>query len=70
MKRPLHKVMASTPIQYSIKILARQYNQTIPIRVKAKVQLNNLLDEIMPGIQTILRTTTENPNKILYDFVE
>jgi transposase len=53
-----------------LRFLSRQYNQTISIRVNAKVQLNNLLDEIMPGIQTILRTTTGKPNKILYDFVE
>ncbi|MCT8975963.1 IS110 family transposase [Clostridium sp. CX1] len=53
-----------------LRFLSRQYNQTVSIRVNAKVQLNNLLDEIMPGIQTILRTTTGKPNKILYDFVE
>lgn len=53
-----------------LRFLSRQYNQTVSIRVKAKIQLNNLLDEIMPEIQTIIRTTTRNPNKILYDFVE
>lgn len=53
-----------------LRFLSRQYNQTVSIRVNAKVQLNNLLDEIMPGIQTILRTVTGKSNKILYDFVE
>lgn len=53
-----------------LRFLSRQYNQTVSMRVNAKVQLNNLLDEIMPGIQNILRTTTGKPNKILYDFVE
>lgn len=53
-----------------LKFLSRQYNQTVSIRVNAKVQLSNLLDEIMPGIQTIIRTTTGNSSKILYDFVD
>jgi transposase len=53
-----------------LRFLSRQYNQTVSIRVKAKIQLNNLLDEIMPGIQILLRTTTAKPNKILYDFIE
>lgn len=53
-----------------LKFLSRQYNQTVSIRVKAKIQFNNLLDEIMPGINTILTRTTGNSSKILYDFVE
>ena len=31
-----------------LKFLSRQYNQIVSIRVKAKIQFNNLLDEIMP----------------------
>ncbi|MBY7024820.1 IS110 family transposase [Clostridium botulinum] len=53
-----------------LKFLSRQYNQTVSIRVKVKIQLNNLLDEIMPGINMILTRTTNNSSKILYDFVE
>lgn len=53
-----------------LKFLSRQYNQTVSIRVKVKIQLNNLLDEIMPGINIILTRTTNNSSKILYDFVE
>ncbi|AKN32897.1 transposase [Clostridium carboxidivorans P7] len=47
-----------------LRFLSRQYNQTVSIRVNAKVQLTNLLDEIMPGIQTILRTTTGKPKNV------
>lgn len=53
-----------------LKFLSRQYNQIVSIRVKAKIQFNNLLDEIMPGINKILTRTTGNSSKILYDFVE
>lgn len=53
-----------------LKFLSRQYNQIVSIRVKAKIQFNNLLDEIMPGISKILTRTTDNSSKILYNFVE
>lgn len=53
-----------------LKFLSRQYNQTVSIRVKAKIQFNNLLDEIISGINMILSRTTGNSSKILYDFVE
>ena len=53
-----------------LKFLSRQYNQIVSIRVKAKIQFNNLLDEIMPGINKILTRTTGNSSKILYDFVK
>lgn len=53
-----------------LKFLSRQYNQIVSIRVNANIQFNNLLDEIMPGINKILTRTTGNSSKILYDFVE
>lgn len=53
-----------------LKFLSRQYNQIVSIRVNANIQFNNLLDEIMPGINKILTRTTGNLSKILYDFVE
>lgn len=41
------------------------------MRVKARVQLSNLLDEIMPGIQSILNSRTLNPeDNFLYSFIE
>ena len=36
-----------------LKFLSRQYNQTVSILVKSKIQFNNLLDEIMLGINMI-----------------
>jgi transposase len=54
-----------------LKFLSRQYYQCITMRVKARVQLANLLDEIMPGIQTILNSRTANPeDNFLYKFIE
>jgi len=39
------------PKQYEdLKNLSRQYNQSISVRIKLKVQLDLLLDLVMPGI--------------------
>lgn len=54
-----------------LKFLSRQYNQCISMRVKARVQLSNLLDELMPGIQNILNSRTADPDdNFLYRFIE
>lgn len=54
-----------------LKFLNRQYNQCVSMKVKARVQLANLLDEIMPGIQNILTSKTSDPeDNFLYKFVE
>lgn len=73
----LEKSYALTP--YSIvdqryadlKFLSRQYNQRIATKVKCNVYLLNLLDEVMPGIDKILMSKSQNPeNNILYCFIE
>ena len=46
-----------------LKFLSRQYQQRISFVVKLKVQLNNLLDQTMPGITKILELKSRNPEK-------
>lgn len=43
-----------------LRFLARQYYQITAILVKAKVNLSNLLDQVMPGISDILRDQGDN----------
>lgn len=43
-----------------LKLLARQYYQTVSLLIKAKVNLSNLLDQTMPNIQTVLADNKSN----------
>jgi transposase len=55
-----------------LKFLSRQYLQIIAMKTKARIQLHNLLDETMPGIQTLFSSNNaSNPfQNIFLDFVE
>jgi transposase len=54
-----------------LKFLSRQYNQCVSMKVKARVQTANLLDEIMPGIQNIIPISSKYlENTLFYDFIE
>jgi transposase len=54
-----------------LKFLSRQYNQLISTRIKQKVQLDHLLELVMPGIKTIFNYNSKpQRNNALYDFVE
>ena len=54
-----------------LKFLSRQYNQTMSMKVKAKVQLSHLLDLSMPGIKPVFKSNTvDTTRNILYDFIE
>lgn len=54
-----------------LKFLARQYHQCISMKVKARVQTANLLDEIMPGLQNIIPISSKYlENTFFFDFVE
>ena len=54
-----------------LKFLSRQYSQSVSMKVKARVQLSNLLDEIMPGIQNIIPISSRYlENTLFFDFVE
>lgn len=50
-----------------LKLLARQYYQTVSMLVKAKVNLSNLLDQVMPGIGNLMSDSAGNHK--LTDFV-
>lgn len=51
-----------------LRFLARQYYQFTSVLVKAKVNLSNLLDQVMPGISNLLQN--QNDNHKLTAFVE
>jgi len=54
-----------------LRFLSRQYNQAVSTKVKGKVWLSQLLDQIMPGIKTVLKSNHRNPMRnVLYDFIE
>ena len=50
-----------------LKLLARQYYQTVSMLIKAKVNLSNLLDQVMPGISNLMSDSASNHK--LTDFV-
>lgn len=51
-----------------LKLLARQYYQTTSLLIKSKVNLSNLLDQVMPNIQDVLQDSASNHK--LTDFVK
>lgn len=51
----LNPVKPPENVYKELKLLARQYYQTVSILIKSKVNLSNLLDQTMPNIQTILQ---------------
>lgn len=54
-------------VYQELKLLARQYYQTVSLLVKEKVNLSNLLDQVMPNIQSALKDNDSNSK--LTDFV-
>lgn len=63
----LTPVLPPDDIYRELKLLARQYYQTISLLIKAKVNLSNLLDQVMPGIQSLMNDSASNHK--LTDFV-
>ncbi len=63
----LTPVLPPSNIYRELKLLARQYYQMVSILIKAKVNLSNLLDQVMPGIQSLM--TDSKSNHKLTDFV-
>lgn len=55
-----------------LKLLGRQYDRYVRLKVNCKIQLANLLDGVMPGIKTILQDTVPaySTKDKLCDFVE
>lgn len=56
----LVQAYASPDTYDELRFLARQYYQITAILVKAKVNFNNLLDQVMPGISDILQNNKDN----------
>lgn len=64
----LSPVKPPNDVYRELKLLARQYYQTVSMLVKAKVNLSNLLDQTMPGIKDLM---SDSPcNHKLTDFVK
>ena len=59
-------------IYAELKLLGRQYDQYVRLKVSCKIQLANLLDGVMPGIKTVLQGTVPaySTKDKLCDFVE
>ena len=64
----LSPVLLASETYRELKLLARQYYQTTSLLVKSKVNLSNLLDQTMPGIQEVLQDNACNHK--LTDFVK
>ena len=56
-----------TPMQKSsdtyreLLLLSRQYHSTVSLLIKAKLNLGNLLDQVMPGIKTVIKDEKKSP---------
>ena len=59
-------------IYAELKLLGRQYDQYVRLKINCKIQLANLLDGVMPGIKKILTGTVpaSSTKDKLCDFVE
>ena len=63
-----------TPLQKSsdtyreLLLLSRQYHNAVSLLIKAKLNLGNLLDQIMPGIKTVIKD--EKKSSKLAEFVK
>ena len=73
----LEKAYSLTPYESTeqkyddLRFLSRQYKQRISTLTVAKVQLQNLLDETMPGITSILPLKSRDPeNCVLLRFIK
>ena len=64
----LSPVKPPEDVYQELKLLARQYYQTVSMLVKAKVNLSNLLDQTMPGIKDLMNDSPGNHK--LTDFVK
>lgn len=64
----LSPVKPPEDVYQELKLLARQYYQTVSMLVKAKVNLSNLLDQTMPGISDLMNDSPSNHK--LTDFVK
>lgn len=63
----LQSIPCSDDVYKQLQLLARQYYQSVALLVKAKINFSNLLDRVMPNIQSVI--TDSSSNSKLTDFV-
>lgn len=62
---------ASEETYVQLRLLGRQYAHYIKLRIESKLSLTTMLDYTMPGIKTLLKSNSANPEKDkLNDFAE
>ncbi len=67
----LEEYQVTDEIYSELKLLGRQYIHYIKMRIESKLTLTNMLDKTMPGIKSLLKNNSENPERDkLNDFVE
>lgn len=64
----LTPITLSDNVYQELRLLSRQYHKYISMLVKAKVNLNTLLDQTMPGIKMLISDNSSNHK--LTDFVK
>ena len=64
----LTPVLPIGEVYKELKLLARQYYQTMSMYIKAKVNLSNLIDQIMPNIVDLMNDSSSNHKRS--DFVK
>ena len=60
-------IQSSESTYRELLLLSRQYHNVISLLIKAKLNLGNLIDQVMPGITTVLR---DEHNSKLTEFVK
>lgn len=61
----LQPIPCSDDIYKELQLLARQYYQSVALLVKAKVNFSNLLDRVMPNIQSIITDNSSIQNLLI-----
>lgn len=59
----LEKYEIKDEVYEELRLLSRQYNHYVKVKVQSKLALSNLLDLTMPGINKLLKNSSTNSNK-------
>lgn len=67
----LEEYQVTDEVYSELRLLVRQYSHYIKMRIESKLTLTNMLDKTMPGIKSLLKNNSENPERDkLNDFIE
>jgi transposase len=61
--RSLERYEIKAETYEELRLLSRQYNHYVKVKVQSKVALSNLIDLTMPGINKLLKNSTSSSNK-------